>query len=216
LTSLAKECKDGVVQLELDSPAQKCHSELQSEHNFALCLWAAEFVPIMLFAVKAALLILTLVAMIAALALTPYGRARWEFYQLTGHVTPQRILETLQTPVRIGGVTEKGFLTMDGKLLLPPGITNLVISDSVKRDIIEHGVETAADGAIYALVRVHHWCGNDPVVFHLARVNLSSLLLLVADGVRFSNYGLNPAYVAEAKQPWHETVEELRIRSKAK
>jgi hypothetical protein len=168
------------------------------------------------FAVKAVLLIFSAVAMLAAIALTPYGRARWEFYRLTGRLTPQRIVETVKTPAQIRSVTENGLLTADGKLLVVPGITNLHISDSIKKDIIEHGVEIAPDGSFYALVRVHHWCGNDPVVFHLARVNLSSLLLLVGDGVQFSDYGFNPAYVPEAKQPWRETAEVLRARSETK
>jgi hypothetical protein len=113
-----------------------------------------------MFAVKTIVVIWAVVAMLAALALTPYARARWEFYRLTGCFTPQRIVETLQRPVRIGSITEEGLLTADGKFLAVPGITNLVISDPVKKDITEHGVETAPDGAIYALVRVHHWCGH--------------------------------------------------------
>ena len=31
------------------------------------------------------------------------------------------------------------------------------------------GVELAPDGRVYGLVRIHHWCGNDPVQTHIAR-----------------------------------------------
>jgi hypothetical protein len=160
--------------------------------------------------VKRAVLIPTVVAILTTVALTPYALSRWEFYRLTGSFTPRRIVETLQTPVRIGSITENGLLTADGKLLLLPGITNVVISESVKKDIVEHGVETAPDGAIYALVRVHHWCGNDPVVFHLARVNLSSLLLLIEDQPRrrVAEYGIDPGVHSMATIP-HQSLQEL-------
>lgn len=165
------------------------------------------------FAVKAFAILLTIGWVIAAVALTPYGRARWEFYRLTGRFTPKRIVETLQSPVHIARTSQDELLTPDGKLLHVPGVTNVVIPDPINKDIIGYGVEVAPDGTLYTLVRVHHWCGNDPVVFHLARVNLSSLLLLVADrGERFSDYGLSPGYLWEAKQPWPDIAEELRAQ----
>lgn len=39
------------------------------------------------------------------------------------------------------------------------------------------GIEVRGDGRVYGLVRVHHWCGNDPVVEHYARVDLAHLVL---------------------------------------
>ena len=93
-----------------------------------------------------------------------------------------------------------------------PGVTNRVIAQWIAKDIAEHGVEIAPDGTIYALVHVRHSCGNDPVVLHLARVNLSSLILL-AEGLPFSAYGLHSGYLREAKQPWPTLAQDLRTRS---
>ena len=33
----------------------------------------------------------------------------------------------------------------------------------------KHGVEVGADGRVFGLVRVWHWCGNDPVGYHPGR-----------------------------------------------
>jgi hypothetical protein len=57
--------------------------------------------------------------------------------------------------------------------------------------MIKRGVEIAPDGRVYGLVRVHHWCGNDPVREHIARVDL-------ADAMMFLHIGQIDAPVPEA------------------
>lgn len=46
------------------------------------------------------------------------------------------------------------------------------------------GVEIDEQGRVFGLVRVHHWCGNDPVGEHVARVELADLLAFLDEGVR--------------------------------
>ena len=40
----------------------------------------------------------------------------------------------------------------------------------------------ASDGRVFGLVRVHHWCGNDPVREHISRVNIAELLKFLREG----------------------------------
>jgi hypothetical protein len=130
----------------------------------------------------------------------------WHFFMLTGRFTPRKIVDVLSAPVAITAVTPSGLRTVDGSALPLPVISNLVVPPSVSKDVIEHGVEISPDGTISALVRVHHWCGNDPVRFHLGRVDLSSLLLLLSDSrwSRVSDYGIDPGLFKMASIPYRE------------
>ena len=138
----------------------------------------------------------------------------WRFYMLTGHFTPQRIVDSLSSPVVIVSVNEGGLQTLDGRTLPLPGISKVLAPASVAKDVIEHGVEVQPDGTIYALVRVHHWCGNDPVRFHLARIDLSSLLLVLEELAAHGHppdsdpYGVDPGLTGMAGLP-HEELKEL-------
>src|SRR5690242_13363191 len=64
-----------------------------------------------------------------------------------------------------------------GKTLTLPDVTNIPKEPRIWKDILDYGVELNTNGSSYALVHVHHWCGNDPVRYHLARVDLSSLCI---------------------------------------
>ena len=101
-------------------------------------------------------------------------------------------------------------LAADGKIIRLPGVSNVVAPDSVIKDIKEHGVEVQSNGTVYALIRVHHWCGNDPVRFHLARLDLSSLLLVLGEPehARATEYGIDSGVYGMATIP-HQDVEEL-------
>lgn len=130
-----------------------------------------------------------------------YGSRDWQFYRLTGRFFPVKIIERLNSPVRIVSINEAGLVAADGRTLLLPGLTNVLVPAPVERDILDHGVEFTTDGTIYALVRVDHWCGNDPVRFHLARVDLSNLLLVLGmeKSARTSNNGIDVSDYQTAK-----------------
>ncbi len=46
----------------------------------------------------------------------------------------------------------------------------------------KRGVEIGSNGEVYGLVRVHHWCGNDPVREHIARVDISDVMTFLRIG----------------------------------
>jgi hypothetical protein len=69
-------------------------------------------------------------------------------------------------------------------------------------------VEIRANGRVWGLVMAHHWCGNDPVREHMARVDLSDMMTFLhvgepvgtvpdmeytaeEPGGRFTDYGWN-------------------------
>ncbi|HUE70881.1 MAG TPA: hypothetical protein VMP01_08320 [Pirellulaceae bacterium] len=51
----------------------------------------------------------------------------------------------------------------------------------------KRGIEITPDGGVIGLVRIHHWCGNDPVREHIARVNISEMLIFLGIGERVMN-----------------------------
>ena len=72
---------------------------------------------------------------------------------------------------------------------LPRSIGGAVIDDC-QRDAVpgvvlsEQPLEAVGD--VVGLVRVHHWCGNDPVGEHIARVDLSLMLTFLQQGERLT------------------------------
>src|SRR4030095_231713 len=92
---------------------------------------------------------------------------------------PKKIVDSLNAPLRVVAVSEKGLSTSDGRTLLPPLVSQIRVYPELTQDILANGAELASDGTLYVLVHVHHWCGNDPVRVHLARADLSSLLLFL-------------------------------------
>jgi hypothetical protein len=130
----------------------------------------------------------------------------WRFFSLTGHFRPKKIVDSLNAPVRVSAINEKGLATFDGRVLLPPLVSELHVYPELGQDILTNGVELASDGSMYALVHVHHWCGNDPVRFHLARVDLSSLLLFVEHErtAKDLQFGIDPAALMMVQIPHDE------------
>ncbi len=133
--------------------------------------------------------------------------ARW-FYVVNDR-SPKTIVDALNSSLTIKSVGEEGLVTADGRMLPLPDVPKPRFPASVARDILDHGVEVTPDGSVYGLVRVVHWCGNDPVRFHLARIDLTSLLIAQEqcrasawdDGIDLSLFGF-------ARSP-HAQIEEI-------
>lgn len=98
------------------------------------------------------------------------------YYMLTHQFYPIHKIETLHSPIAVKNWTPDGLLLMDGRELPIPGIRKLPTNSKVLTEITKRGVETATNGHIYGLSRVIHWCGNDPVREHIARVDVSDAL----------------------------------------
>lgn len=124
------------------------------------------------------------------------------------HLFTKQIIETLDHPVSVKGWNSQGLMLADGRVLPIPGVKELPQGSIALSQFIERGVELGANGQITVLAKIHHWCGNDTVKKHLARVNLSDALLFLRIGTpltpvpeqnylaaepggRFSEYGWN-------------------------
>jgi hypothetical protein len=98
------------------------------------------------------------------------------FYARTGEFFPTRIVEKLDHPTRVIGWNDSGLIASDGEIIKVPGIESLPRGSLALEEAIRCGVEETPVGSLHALVRVHRSCGSDPVVKHVARVNLSDLI----------------------------------------
>ena len=95
-----------------------------------------------------------------------------------GGFIKRSIVEELNSPVPVRTWNSEGLILEDGRHLPLQGISELPSSDCpLLKEALRHGIELDGSGRIYGLIRVHHWCGNDPVRRHLARIELSKLLI---------------------------------------
>src|SRR4051812_35759277 len=87
-----------------------------------------------------------------------------------------RLIEELRSPIRVVSWSEQGLQLGDGRTVR---ISDNPIGSEMSTALAEatrEGIELSPDRRVYSLVRVHHWCGNDPVREHVARVDLAGLL----------------------------------------
>lgn len=130
-------------------------------------------------------LILTfIVGMIAAAACLFWPQI--EFYQLTGHFYPIRKVESLSQPAAVQGWKENELKFADGRTVKVPGFRLLPAESEALQEATKRGVEITPDGRAICLVKIHHWCGNDPVREHIVRVDLSEMLLFLGVGETLS------------------------------
>lgn len=95
------------------------------------------------------------------------------------------IIEELNRPVKVERCNEGGLVLASGIVLPVPGIEHLPCNSAALQQIIPNGVELTPAGRVVGLVRVWHWCGNDPVRKHIPRVDLGYLFeFLQEPGVR--------------------------------
>ena len=124
-----------------------------------------------------------LLATIAALVLGVVAAwPRISFYTLTGHFSPIEKIETLQNPVAVTRWSSDGLSLADGRTVQLSGLRSLPGDSPALAEATKRGVEVRADGRVRGLVRVHHWCGNDPVREHIARVDISDMMTFLRVG----------------------------------
>lgn len=105
-----------------------------------------------------------------------------DFYMLTGRFTPIHQIETLQDPVAVSKWSSDGLHLADGRIMQLPGLRSLPVDSAALAEATKRGVEIHPDGHVLGLVRIHHWCGNDPVTEHIVRIDLSELMLFLRAG----------------------------------
>jgi hypothetical protein len=140
----------------------------------------------------------------------PLIMPNWLYFGVKGAFKPHKIVDQLESPIHIVAVKESGLVTSEGQILMLPGVRSIPKQPRIAKDILDYGVELNTNGSTYALIHVHHWCGNDPVRFHLARVDLSSLYLAVADGedASISEFGISPGLLGVARLS-HDEVKKI-------
>ena len=88
---------------------------------------------------------------------------RIDFYMLTGRFSPIEKIESLRNPVAVTKWSAEGLSLADGRTVHLLGLRSLPSQSAALAEVTKRGVELGTNGRVWGLVRVHHWCGNDPV-----------------------------------------------------
>lgn len=128
---------------------------------------------------KAIIVLLSLAGLIVAAGV---AWPRISYYNLTGRFFPIHKIESLQHPIAVKGWTLDGLLLADGRTIQLPGFRELPKESVALTEATKRGIELSPDGRVFGLMRIHHWCGNDPVREHIARVDLSSVMMFLRVG----------------------------------
>jgi len=106
-------------------------------------------------------------------------------------------VESLQNPLQVSEWNSGGLVLSTGRIVTVPGIKNLPLTSAALIEATSHGIEIGPEGRVIGLVRVWHWCGNDPIRKHLARVDVARLLMYLGEG-SFAEPSIQPP-------SWHTT-----------
>jgi hypothetical protein len=127
--------------------------------------------------------LLIILSVVAALAVVVgFAGPYISHYMLTGRFVPVNKIETLKNPIAVRGWSAGGLNLADGRTVPLPGLRALPGQSAALAEATKRGVEVDRDGRVWALVRVHHWCGNDSVRKHVARVDLSEMMTYLRVG----------------------------------
>lgn len=85
------------------------------------------------------------------------------------------VIDTLQDPIGVEGWTRDHLLLKGDRAVEFPGVGDLRDHSVILAEVTSRGVELR-NGRVIGLLRVWHWCGNDPISLHLARVDIDALL----------------------------------------
>ena len=126
------------------------------------------------------IIIVSVIAVCSAAAI--FVLPRISFYMLTGRFFPVSETETLQNPVGVIGWNTNSLRLSDGRIIQIPGLRSLPTESPALTETTKRGVEIETNGQVLCLIQIHHWCGNDPVKNHVAKVNLSDLMVFLKVG----------------------------------
>ncbi|MCX7009975.1 MAG: hypothetical protein NTY53_22495 [Kiritimatiellaeota bacterium] len=85
--------------------------------------------------------------------------------------------ETLQAPSAVRQITPEGLVLANGALLKIPYVQTIPTNLPVLVAATQSGVAVEPTGHVIGLIKVWHWCGNDPVRSHVGRIDLTGLLI---------------------------------------
>lgn len=107
---------------------------------------------------------------------------RLMFFSMTGSFFPISNIEELKNPIGVLGWTKDGLQLADGRLARIPGVFDLPLESAALTEATQRGVEIADNGEMTVLVKLWHWCGNDPVQEDIRRIQLSPFLRFLRVG----------------------------------
>jgi hypothetical protein len=136
---------------------------------------------------------------------------------LTGSPVPLFRMERLHSPKDVASIEADAIVTTDGTRVALPNAALIRERPILAKDILERGIEVFPNGEIIGLFRIDHWYGNDPVRFHLARVNLASLTAHLENDPRMLNARrkIDPGKLSLLSESPEKIKEMLSERSKA-
>jgi hypothetical protein len=111
--------------------------------------------------------------------------------QIEPFIWPRRVVERDGAALRLS----------DGRVLSLPGVREVKDSTPFLDASIKRGVEVKGDRLI-GQMRIWHWCGNDPVWYHLARVDLADLAVYVGEGIPVEPLEVPERYSEPALSRW--------------
>jgi hypothetical protein len=148
-----------------------------------------------------------LIASAGILLVLAFGMFAWpriEHYRLTGSFWPIDIIESLKLPVAVKHWTANGLHLVDGRKIQLQGFKELPEKSDALAEVINNGVELGTNGRLYGLVRVNHWCPNDPVRKHIAKVDIAKMLTYLGEDQLISGRKDNVADENERRSVFSE------------
>ena len=131
-------------------------------------------------------------------------------YVATGRLISMVSISFLANRVHVEGVRGNALVLQNGDVCVLPHVayvpTNCVVMAALKK-----GVAIDESGEILALLKIDHWCGNDPVVYHIEKVNLSALALATDFGCASNDLKQRDWYVDMCREiPCKQALSHLR------
>lgn len=102
------------------------------------------------------------------------------FFTASPPPNSMHVLESLDEARGVRGWTRSELVLYDDQRIPIPGIDDLRAFTAILTDLTRNGVEVV-DGDIIALVPISHWCGNDSVRRHDARISIPELLRFTSE-----------------------------------
>jgi hypothetical protein len=138
-------------------------------------------------------LLISLVTLIVTLMLVGIG--------LYVSVLPHRtdVIEKLSSPKEVKSWSTTGFVLENGTVVSLPGIHQLPRGSDLLDEISQRGIEIqAGTGRVFGLLPIDHssrtdpvhWCGNETIGKHIARIEVARLLEFVEQRSENSIYRL--------------------------
>lgn len=100
--------------------------------------------------------------------------------------------EVLHAPRTVSAVSTNGLIMADGSVVKIPYVVEVPTNLPLLQEALKRGIEIDQQGHVVGLIKVWHWCGNDPIRSHVGRIDLSGLLLFAgarpAEGVSTNHF----------------------------